>query len=128
MNYNRIITIIVGLVVPMLATAKLRDPTEPPGIEVPKETVENRLLSLDAVIIGLTDQRYAIINGVLVQQGHWYADAKLERVNADSVILQGPKGTITLNLWRHVIMHEPGSAIPAGVYLDVKSPVAGSAE
>lgn len=122
MNYNQIIMMVMGVMVPITVMGVLRDPTKPPEIEAPKQTVETQVLRLDAVIIGDKERRYAIINGVLVQQGHWYADAQLEQVDSNYVILQGPKGPITVTLWQHTILHEPGSDVLEAVFPDVKIP------
>ena len=83
-----------------LAANALPDPTRIPAtISAPAPAGDTAQGSgLQSIIIG-PGRRAAIINGQTVEQGRKYGDARLIRVNEDSVVLRGPQGKQVLRLF-----------------------------
>jgi hypothetical protein len=87
---------------PLLAQAQLSDPTRPPPAftvtgeagEMPTPT----MTGLQSVILKKEGKPAALIDGVVVELGGKVGEARLVRVNEDSVVLRGPQGEETLRL------------------------------
>ncbi len=95
--------ILPWLALPYSAQAQLSDPTRPPpalsaaasdptGVPLMANT------GLQSVILKKTGKPAALIDGVVVELGGKVGDARLVKVNEDSVVLRGPQGEETLRL------------------------------
>lgn len=104
----------------LMAEEALKDPTKPAAKEAPKKSVEEEVLELNAIIIS-ADRKVVIINRQVLQEGDWYADAKVLTIKPDQVELQGPKGKITLELLQESnTLNKLGSVDDRAVFTDVK--------
>jgi hypothetical protein len=84
------------------AHAQLADPTRPPaalgGVGDPAGTAIFEFSGLQSVILRKGGKPAALINGSVIELGGKVGEARLIRVNEDSVVLRGPQGDETLRL------------------------------
>ncbi|MDO9600846.1 MAG: hypothetical protein Q7J02_00880 [Rhodocyclaceae bacterium] len=84
------------------AHAQLADPTRPPaalgGVGDPAGAAVFEFSGLQSVILRKGGKPAALINGSVVELGGKVGEARLIRVNEDSVVLRGPQGDETLRL------------------------------
>ncbi len=84
------------------AHAQLTDPTRPPaalgGVGDPAGAAVFESSGLQSVILRKGGKPAALINGNIVELGGKVGEARLIRVNEDSVVLRGPQGDETLRL------------------------------
>jgi MSHA biogenesis protein MshK len=71
------------------------DPTAPPA-QLPSATAGTS--ALQAILSSRERAPAAVIDGRTVTLGDWVGPAKLIRIGADHVVLQGPQGRQTLRL------------------------------
>ena len=75
----------------MSVFANMQDPTKPPLKTAPKKTIESEVLRLKMVKMDKINGKHtANINGVVVRVGGIYADAKVIKIEFNSVELKGP--------------------------------------
>lgn len=101
-------TILLALLWPLLAVAQsLQDPTRPPA-GLANQTLQPGQIDgtpaaarLQSILIGAAPhrRRLAVIDGVMVQQGDKFADAVVERIEDNSVVLRRGKLRETLMLF-----------------------------
>jgi MSHA biogenesis protein MshK len=66
----------------------LKDPTRPPGFQsAPSAPVTQTAYALNSIMIG-EERRIAIINGEPVREGEALADARINSIHHDHVVLQ----------------------------------------
>jgi MSHA biogenesis protein MshK len=82
------------------AGAQLSDPTRPPGdAALQAEAGPGMAASgLQSVILRKQGKPAALINGEVVELGGKVGEARLVKINEDSVVLKGPGGEETLRL------------------------------
>lgn len=83
------------------AAAQLSDPTRPPAFDAASGEMGVAAASdggLQSVILRQNGRPAALINGEVVELGAKLGDARLVKVNEDSVVLLGPAGRETLRL------------------------------
>lgn len=85
-----------------IAHAQLTDPTRPPLQAAPQAdaTADAPLAGsgLQSIILRKTGRPAALINGEVVELGGKVGEARLVKVDEDSVVLLGPEGRETLRL------------------------------
>lgn len=86
-----------------VAHAQLTDPTRPPAtihaaVGDPAGAAVFESSGLQSVILRKGGKPAALINGSVVELGGKVGEARLIRVNEDSVVLRGPQGDETLRL------------------------------
>ncbi|MDP3037239.1 MAG: hypothetical protein Q8N07_05860, partial [Rhodocyclaceae bacterium] len=94
------ITVLALLALAGAAHAQLADPTRPPaalGLAAgdPAGAAVFESSGLQSVILRKGGKPAALINGSVVELGGKVGEAKLIRVNDDSVVLRGPQGDET---------------------------------
>lgn len=104
----RPILLLFGLAVTVAASAaaqQLRDPTRPPSVErvVVKKSAQPKLqpvptLVLQTVLVS-PDRRNAIINGRLLWEGDSIVGFELLHIRETEVVMKGPRGLQTLQLY-----------------------------
>lgn len=89
-------------VLPNAAVAQLADPTRPPvrtsGSTAETVSAEVSGSGLQSVIMRKGGRPAALINGEVVELGGKLGEARLVKVDEDSVVLLGPAGRETLRL------------------------------
>ena len=103
----------------------LTDPTRPPpDMTLPAtagsgDVAAPTMSGLQSIILRKDGRPAALINGVVVQLGGMVGEARLVKVNEDSVVLLGPEGRETLQLMpgieKKVKVGAGGTAKPIGM-------------
>lgn len=91
----------VALLMAGPALAQLADPTKPPlGLDAPVDPAGTPAQPAGGLqlIRGKTGKPTALINGEVVELGGRTGDARLVRIDEDSVVLKGPEGEEVLYL------------------------------
>lgn len=93
--------ILLAIALAGVAHGQLADPTRPPVAAVQAAdaaATEPAPAGLQSVILRQGGKPAALINGEVVELGGKVGEAKLVKVNEDSVVLKGPGGMETLRL------------------------------
>lgn len=90
------------IAMPSIALAQLSDPTRPPQtLGAAASATGTPLMAnsgLQSVLLRKTGKPAALIDGRVVELGDKVGEARLVKVNEDSVVLRGPQGDETLHL------------------------------